>query len=238
MNNKKIIIVVSNAEERTRIKRILNNSPFVALDFTDSMGAIQWIMENGNPQLLILEESSSPLNGWQTMDYLRTELKMEHPTLIVIDSDTEITNKKLQGFIRKPFSDKTALEIENFLNTVEVKDKNEELVKSYSTEYLEELSEGSKEFVAETLVLFKESVSGRLNDLKIALEQNNFDEARKIAHSIKPSFQMVLNQHGRDLCQSMETAKTEELNTLFSELNQEYQLIETQITADYQLDIN
>ncbi|WP_157378245.1 Hpt domain-containing protein [Arenibacter latericius] len=233
MQNKKIILVERQADERAILKTILTDSSFEVLDFSDSMGAIQWVMENGNPNLLILEESSIPLNGLQTMDYMRTELKKEHPTLIALESDTHTTARKLQGFLKKPYSDKTLKEVENFLNDLDIPNEAEKLPKAYSLDYLIDLSDGNKEFISESLALFKVSVSEKLIELETSIDQRHFEEVRKIAHSIKPSFDMLLNQKGKELCQRMEHSKDdEELSALVQELKLEYQLIQNQITVD------
>ncbi|GGW22375.1 response regulator [Arenibacter certesii] len=233
MYNKKILLVERQDDERGILKKILTNSSFEVLDFSDSMGAIQWVMENGNPKLLILEEFAVPLNGWQTMDYMRSELKKDHPTLIVLDADTKTSNKKLQGYLRKPYSDKTLVEIQSFLDNLKTPDEIEELSKAYSLDYLIDLSDGNKEFISESLELFKDSVSERITALQAAIDQQQFGEVRKIAHSIKPSFHMLLNHKGKELCQALEHCKIDnELSVLVQELKLEYELIQNQITLD------
>ncbi|NKI26413.1 hypothetical protein HCG49_07550 [Arenibacter sp. 6A1] len=234
MDNKYIILIERQADERAILKKKLVESSFEVVDFDNSMSAIQWVMENGNPKLFILEELSSPLDGWQTLAYLRTELGVKSPVLITIETDTEITAKKSQGFLTKPYSDDTLVKIEEFLYNDQNIKESEEFPKLYSLDYLDELSDGSLEFIMESLALFNDSISEKLTHLQEALDQQEFAEIRTIAHSIKPSFQMLLNDHGKELCQTMEFAtKPEELKTLVEELKLEYNRIKKQIALDF-----
>lgn len=234
MNNKNIILVEQQADDRAYLKERLVDNSFEVVDFSDSMSAIQWVIENGNPTLLILEESSSPLNAWQTLDYLRTELKMEHPVLIAIASESLISAKKSQDFLSKPYTEETLVKITEFLHKAEHTNESKELPKPYSLEYLDELSDGSLDFIMESLALFNDSISEKLTQLQEALDQQQFAEIRTIAHSIKPSFQMLLNDHGKELCQTMEFAtRPEDLKTLVQELKLEFNRIKKQITLDF-----
>ena len=239
MHNKSIIIVESDAEDRNALKKLLLSESHQVVDFSDSMGVIQWIMENGKPLLLVAEESASPLNGWQTMDYIRAELLLTFPTLIVRSTEAEISNRTMQGVLTKPYSEKTLEEVINFLDSLEIDDDPDETATSYSVDYLKELADGNEEFIIESLLLFKQSVASKLQELQTALDGRELDKVRKIAHSIKPSFQMVLNHNGKDLCQTIEHTEEEAaLTSLVHNLNKEFQLINTQITEDYQLEIN
>ncbi|SHI42282.1 Response regulator receiver domain-containing protein [Arenibacter nanhaiticus] len=234
MDNKNIILIERQDEERANLKKKLTEDSFEVVDFDNSMSAIQWVMENGNPKLFILEELSSPLDGWKTLDYLRTELGVKTPVLITIETETEIIVKKSQGFLTKPYSDDTLVKIKEFLHQIESIKETDELPKPYSLDYLDELSDGSLEFITESLALFNDSISEKLTQLQEALDQQQFTEIRTIAHSIKPSFQMLLNDHGKELCQSMEFAtKPEDLKTLVQELKLEYNRIKKQIAIDF-----
>nr|WP_285903367.1 Hpt domain-containing protein [Arenibacter sp. H213] len=86
----------------------------------------------------------------------------------------------------------------------------------------------------ESLALFNTTISKKLIQLQEALDQQQLAEIRSIAHNIKPSFQMILNHVGKELCQTMEHSTShEELAVLIKELNQEYNLIKNQIELDF-----
>lgn len=235
MQNKNILIVVRDTTEREVLKELLGKGSFGVIDFGNSMAAIQWVKQHGNPQLLIIEEKSSPLNGLQAMDYLRTELAMEHPVLIVLDRKHEslVSDKKMQGYLTKPFTEESVVEIRDFLEKVP-RPKEVPPPRHYSLEYLEELGDGNRDIIIESLVIFKESVTLKLEEMQKKLELRDLEEVRKIAHNIKPSFAMLHNQKGRELCNTlMDSAKDLDMPKLVNELKLEFEMIQSQLAMDF-----
>ncbi len=235
MKNKFILIVADQAAERAALKELLNKSSYEVIDFGNSMAAIKWVKQNGNPLLLIIEAKSTPLNGLQTLDYLRTELASEHPVLIVIDNKHEsfVSDKKMQGYITKPYTGESVLEIKDFLD--KVPQSRESLSpRVYSLEYLEELGDGNRDIIVESLMIFKESVTLQMEEMQSKLASRNLVEVRKIAHNIKPSFAMLHNKKGKELCNTiMDTAKDLDIPKLVSELQLEFEMIQGQLAVDF-----
>ncbi|MEH6680290.1 MAG: Hpt domain-containing protein [Sediminicola sp.] len=235
MRNQKIVIVENEARERVHLKDLLSNGSYDVIDFSNSLAAVQWIQRNGSPLLLIIELKSIPLNALQTIDYLRTELAMEHPILIVIENklDPQVADKKMQGYLRKPYTAESILKMEDFLKTVSQSDK-ELSSRNYSLEYLEELGDGNREIIIESLILFKESVTLKLQEMQKRLACRELEEVRKIAHNIKPSFAMLHNQKGRELCNTlMDSTKDLDIPKLVNELKLEFEMIQSQLAVDF-----
>jgi CheY-like chemotaxis protein len=235
VKNKYILIVAHQAGERAVLKELLNKSSYEVIDFGNSMAAIQWVKQNGNPLLLIIEAKSAPLNGLQTLDYLRTELAMEHPVLIVIDNKHEsfVSDKKMQGYLTKPYTAESVLEIKDFLDKVPQTEENLS-PRVYSLEYLEELGDGDRDIIIESLMIFKESVTLKMEEMQSKLASRNLEEVRKIAHNIKPSFAMLHNKKGKELCNTMmDTAKDLDIPKLVNELQLEFEMIQSQLAADF-----
>jgi CheY-like chemotaxis protein/HPt (histidine-containing phosphotransfer) domain-containing protein len=235
VQNKNILVVAHEAAESAVLKELLSKSSYEVIDFGNSMAAIQWVKQHGNPQLLIIEEKSAPLSGLQAMDYLRTELAMEHPVLIVIDRKNEalVSDKKMQGYLTKPYTKESILEITNFLDKVP---RSKEVLspRHYSLEYLEELGDGNRDIIIESLMIFKESVTLKLEEMQNRLALRDLEEVRKIAHNIKPSFAMLHNQKGRELCNTMmDSAKDLDMPKLVNELKLEFEIIQSQLAMDF-----
>ncbi|WP_419213460.1 Hpt domain-containing protein [Maribacter sp. X9] len=230
MGTKKIILVESQAEARNALKELLSKNSFEVIDFNNSMSAIQWIKQNGNPKLLILEEKCTPLNSLQTLDYLDLEIGRQYPCLIIGEPNTDTLKRKLISVLNRPFTDATILKINEFLDSCK---KEMESEKKYSLSYLEKIGGGNYEFIEESIKIFKDSVASRLIEIQEQLDQKNVDEIRKIAHNIKPSFEMISNDKGTELCHLLANAeKYEALPQLVEELKKEFEDVNAQITAD------
>ena len=231
MHNDTVILVEHQEEVRAAFKKLLRESLFEVVDFNNSMSAIQWLKQNGKPKLLILEGNSSPLNGWQTLNYLDTEIGREYPVIMEIEPDTKTTDGRLLGFVTKPYTEETILTIARFLDSVwdcEVSQKR------YSLGYLEILGGGNQSFIQESIKIFEDSVAMQLMHIQKALDNENLKEVRDIAHNIKPSFEMLSNKKGTRLCNVLaHTAKDGELSQMAMELKTEFEAVLAQITSDF-----
>lgn len=84
--------------------------------------------------------------------------------------------------------------------------------KLYSLTSLEKISGGNNDFIKKMITLFMEITPKNVQELKLAVQNKKYEEAGKIAHSMKPSLDQMgitsLHQTIRDL----EKLKTEELD--------------------------
>jgi hypothetical protein len=83
-------------------------------------------------------------------------------------------------------------------------------------------------------MIFKESVTFKLEEMHSKLSLRDLEEVRKIAHNIKPSFAMLHNQKGMELCNTMmDTAKDLDMPKLVNELKLEFEIIQSQLAMDF-----
>ena len=104
----------------------------------------------------------------------------------------------------------------------------------YSLDYLKEISDNSTEFIEESLQLFSSSVAKEIGDLYLKIQNNNYEEIRKIAHKIKPFFAMVQNHKGVEICDQITyKAKDGELKNIIDDLYAEFTNIQHALKTDY-----
>ncbi|HEA31383.1 MAG TPA: Hpt domain-containing protein [Leeuwenhoekiella sp.] len=237
MYSRKIVIVNTADEDREILKNLLIKESFEVFDFDNSMTAILWIKKNGAPTILIIEEQATPLDALKTNDYLREELKMKFPILITVEPHSLKSNQNLPGYIVKPFTEDTALRIKDFFEKSVKSFKNEVKMSTFSLQYLEEIYDGNTEMIEESLMIFKNSVVDKLLEIQCFLGHDNYEEVRNVAHNIKPSFEMLNNQKGRELCHKLvHQSKDGEIPQLVEELNKEFRKINSDL-SDYFLQI-
>lgn len=230
----KILLVESQADQKKNFLDLAKPAGCLVFVCEGSIEAIQWIKKNGAPRLLIIEENASPMNGIQTSDFIQLELKLSLPVLISVNKDPASTyhEKDLLGFTGKPFSEQTILLIKSFLEKQEVSTNLNQ--NTYSLNYLRNIYDENEDFIIASVHLFSDSVSVKLTEITKALANNEFKVVRDIAHNIKPSFEMLENNAGKDLCDTIvHKASDQEISALAEKLNQVFADIDSQLKKDF-----
>ncbi|WP_142786340.1 response regulator transcription factor [Changchengzhania lutea] len=229
----KILLVENDAEHTNTFLQLAEAQGWIVFTCHGSMDAIRWVKDNNIPDLMVIDKNALPLDGFQTHDYIQSELKISVPVLIScqINATAKKNNKKLLSFINKPFSEKSIVLIKSKLKELgqptDIEDKD------YSLDYLRDLSDGSEEFVLTSLNIFRDSVAVKLMEIKEALAINEFKTVREIAHNIKPSFEMLESTIGSDLCNDIVyKVAEEEISGLVEQLFQLFLTIDAQLQKD------
>lgn len=229
--NTTILLVESDAAEREEFIRLAEDKNWIVQGFTSSYEAIQWIKKNDEGAILVIAEGATPLNAYQTFDYIRKELKNELPVAIT-KTGTSGNGNTPEGysFLEKPFT-------ANSINALKQLADPESLPsddKVYSLEYLETISGGNQEFLIDCLKTFISSVSGKMEELKTAVADNDLKGIGAIAHNIKPSFEMLENATAKDICNKLTyEIDTVDIPQLAAILNSEFTIMEDALKQDF-----
>jgi CheY-like chemotaxis protein/HPt (histidine-containing phosphotransfer) domain-containing protein len=232
-----ILLVESHIIEQENFAHIALQEGWQLVICDSGIDAIHWFNKNNKADVLVIEEDSTPLNGYQTADYIKTELGLMLPVLITVG--TVPTQQELrviayaEGVIKKPFIKSTCiLQINEILERFPKRfpAQNE----CYSLNYLRDIFEGHEESVFESLELFSTSVNTDLEQLNIELQDRDYNRIREIAHSIKPSFEMLENETGRSICHLLNSeAEETEMPGLIHDLQLEFATISKQLSRDF-----
>ncbi len=232
-----ILLVESNTIEQENFAHIALQQRWQLVICNSGIDAIHWFNKNNRADVLVIEENSSPLNGYQTADYIKTELGLILPVLISVGTDPSLqelrTMAHAEGLIKKPF-----IKSSTFLPIYEILQRFSKRTPAqkdfYSLNYLRDIFEGHEESVFESLELFSTSVNTELEQLNIELQDRDFNRIREIAHSIKPSFEMLENETGRSICHLLNSeAEETEMPGLINDLQLEFASITKQLTRDF-----
>jgi len=233
-----ILLVESHIIEQENFAYIALQEGWQLVICNSGIDAIHWFNKNNNKaDLLVIEEGSVPLNGYQTADYIKTELGLMLPVLITVG--TVPTQQELraiayaEGVIKKPFiKSTTILQINEILERFPERASVQNF--SYSLNYLRDIFDGHEESVLESLELFSKSVNTELDQLNVELQDKDYNRIREIAHSIKPSFEMLENETGRSICNRLNSEGVEtEMPRLIQDLQLEFASITKQLTRDF-----
>lgn len=221
-----LLIVESSQDETKRFIDILQIHCDTNIStFDNSIDAILWLQTNYT-EAIVLEDNMKPMGALETSEYIRNELKLETP-IFISTNNSQLNNKfKLQ----KPFTFKSLLTL---INRDVLHEETKE-IKQYSLEYLKEISGNNTEFINGSLEIFIKSVAQQLHEIDKAASERDFEKIKKIAHNIKPSFEMLLNEKATKVCNTL----TYDLNTSeflpeIEEIKRIYIQIKEQIDSDF-----
>jgi CheY-like chemotaxis protein/HPt (histidine-containing phosphotransfer) domain-containing protein len=232
-----ILLVESHSLEQENFAHIAVKEGWQLVICNSGIDAIHWFNKNNKADVLVIEEDSAPLNGYQTADYIKTELGLMLPVLITVGAVPTQQELRViayaEGVIKKPFIKSTCiLQITELLERYPERSPVQN--PSYSLNYLRDIFEGHEESVFESLELFSTSVNTDMEQLNIELQDRDYNRIREIAHSIKPSFEMLENETGRSICHYLNSeAEETEMPKLIHDLQQEFASITQQLTRDF-----
>ncbi len=151
--------------------------------------------------LILMDIQMPEMDGIEATKIIRNELKSNIP-IIALSANafkSEIEHSKAIGmndYITKPFEEKEFIQTilkyfkeEAIVNKFPKEDRveKEKSGKLYDLTQLENMSRGNTSFVPRMLTVFNESASQAVKDLKEALETEDIDRLKRVAHKMKPS---------------------------------------------------
>ncbi|MDT0649313.1 Hpt domain-containing protein [Autumnicola edwardsiae] len=224
---KSILIIESNEDEVKRFVDVVqNNCDAKVTSFKSSVEAILWL-QNNFADIIILEEGLQPMSVTQTIEYIQNELGKNAPIFI---SSTKKSAKNDEKLLQKPFT----LEGLQKLCNKKIEVKQDAL--HFSLDYLTEISDGNTEFICGSIEIFKTSVSEQILLLEKALENQDHKKVGEIAHHIKPSFEMLLNDEAAGLCnQLIYKFNASEAPVQIKELRKIFEKIKKELETDFTL---
>ncbi len=227
---KTILLIENNVTEKENFMQLAQKEGLFTVALESSYAAIQWLKKNNDADMIVVSENATPLNAYQTFDYIRQELKKNMPVIISKSMENMLQDDSY-AFIDKPY---TTSAVKALKLMIEPNVSSAAGLKVYSLEYLETISGGNHEFLIDCLKTFISSVSGKMEELKAAVSNNDIKSIGAIAHNIKPSFEMLENEKARDICNMLTyEAENSDISQLATELNNEFKTMEKALHEDF-----
>lgn len=120
MDKKKILLVDDEPEILLTTGRVLNSKGYAVSTARNGREALDKIKAAGPPDLLILDIMMPVMDGYETLEYLRSHHYLEMPVIFLSAKGTD--RDVLQGYqvgadyyISKPFSNRTLLNAVEYL---------------------------------------------------------------------------------------------------------------------------
>lgn len=222
LTGKNILIVEDNELNRFLAVTILkkwNANICIAENGEEAVDAVK----SKNIDVVLMDIQMPVMDGVAASIAIRKELNSNVPIIALTANALESEKEKcwqagMNEYITKPYNPAFLLEKINFLieNTSKSEEQNSEHI---SLENLSELMNGSKEQMIRMTTVFLEQIERHFNELKIALNENDFKQISEITHKLKSSFKLFgLSKTGGLLERIEEKAKSIDHKDLKAEL--------------------
>ncbi len=168
-------------------------------------------LQNENFDLILMDVQMPGLDGLQTIEAIRANKLRPYHDLPIIGISASIGPSAREkclaaganDFVPQPYElQELKNKISNLITEYRIKSKAEmkpnttefnkqETEKYFDLRYLEEISEGDKEFSATLISYFTDNTPKVLTSLKEEIQNQNWEQVRLIAHKFKPQVQYM-----------------------------------------------
>lgn len=232
---RKIIFLNSNVEDTTFFLELFKEKNWDVVVLHDSFEALQTIKkESDRAWVVLMSTYAKPLKAAQFKSYMM-DMKLDVRIIEIAESTTEREILYDMVQISGPFGEVDKQSILEEVTTPPLKIAVDEEL--YALNYLRDLSSNSEEFIYKMLATFITSVAEKMEEIENLL-QNRDEEyigrIKEIAHSIKPSFEMLENQKGKNLCHAiLHQLPPDEIPKATENLREEYTKIVYLLKRDH-----
>ncbi|PHQ28768.1 hypothetical protein CJ305_13195 [Leeuwenhoekiella nanhaiensis] len=232
---KHILFIDADRDAQSLFNEHFDRDNFLVINFNSAMGAIQHIKESKPVDVLVIDEFAKPMGAAQTLNYLIDELHFKGKVFVCsVDKEQFETDLGVYGVLKKPFDRDEFEKVEALLT-----EKNTAVESLYSLDYLKELSDGDLVFIEQSIQIFMDTVAPRIEEMKKVLASKDYQAVAELAHNIKPSFEMILNTRGAELCNFLaHHAKPADFKSYVEDLEEEYVQVEKQLKNDFSQEQN
>lgn len=225
-----ILLIDSDRETQNRVNSYFDTEIVFIYTFSSAIGAIQHIKASKPADVLIIDENAKPMGAAQTLNYLNDELQFKSKAFVCSESNTHFeTESGVYEVLKKPLDEVEFDKVGQALGYL--KESENDL---YSLKYLQELSEGDSNFIHQSIQMFLETVAPRIAEIRSLLPVKDYQKMSEIAHNIKPSFEMILNKRGAELCNFLaHQNEQQDFERHVDELYTEYVRVESRLRNDF-----
>jgi len=201
---------------------VLKQEQHQVYSFSNPLKALE-IIENSSFDFVITDIQMPQIDGFQLLEKLREFKNYKNQPVIALTgrTDLDLSVYKNAGFttvVKKPYSPKILLEtIQHILDHEEIPEaetaeaENSDSSQMYSLETLKDFLGHDEVALKEVLTSFIENSIENVSLLQTAIQEENHEEIKSIAHRIAPMFKQIQANEIGELLKDLEK---EDLNTI------------------------
>ena len=201
LTNTRVLLVEDNEINTFLAQTILENERMIVDVAENGLIAIEKIKSN-KYDIILMDMQMPVMGGVEASKIIRHELMLDIPIIALtanaIKGDDQICiDAGMNDYVSKPFEEEELVrKISVLLNKKRNKNIMEPKVELlpkvlFSLEKLKEMSRGNNSFVIKMVKLFVDNTPNSISKIRVHYENEEFDKLRAIAHSIKPSIDVL-----------------------------------------------
>lgn len=195
-----ILLVEDNKMNRMVLQ---NSMQYFNCEVTEAENGIEALelLKKNTYDIILMDIQMPEMDGIEATKIIRNEFKLNTPIIALTANafKTEIDNCKKAGmddYVTKPFDEFLLIEtiakltVNRSKNTAHLPTEiTEEII--YNLSILRNLSRGNIDFVQKMIRIFIEQTSKILEDIEVAIHEENYNEVSRLIHKIKPSVESL-----------------------------------------------
>jgi PAS domain S-box-containing protein len=203
LKNTRILLVEDNDLNRLVVNTTLSHYDVIIYEAVNGKEAVKMLGEK-KVDIILMDLQMPVMDGMEATRIIRNEMKITLPIIALTANafQSQIDQCMAAGmndYITKPFEKETLLAailrnlgVNTDLKAPEI-NKSTEMInpKLYSLDQLLNLSRGNMEFIRKMITLFSEDIPKSLDQIHRAIEGNDLDTVKSVAHRIKASIGMM-----------------------------------------------
>ncbi|MDR6564524.1 MULTISPECIES: PAS domain S-box protein [unclassified Arcicella] len=201
----KVLLVEDNPLNQKLALKVLSKFGF-DVDLAENGKIATEKVQINEYEVILMDLQMPEMDGYQATEYIRKQLQINTP-IIAMTAHSLVGEKEkcisigMNDYIPKPFVPQELFE--KIINYAELNDQNkvstmeENLDGIVDLSYLQELSDGNKEFEQEIIELYLSQMPIEFDILRKAISEVNYPGIKATAHKLKSSFSsMGVNEGG------------------------------------------
>ncbi|VXB12467.1 Histidine kinase [Flavobacterium sp. 9R] len=195
-----ILLVEDNKMNRMVLQNSMQYFNCKVTEAENGIEALELLKKN-TYDIILMDIQMPEMDGIEATKIIRNEFKLNTPIIALTANafKTEIDNCKKAGmddYVTKPFDEFLLIETIAKLTVNPTKNNlnystetTEEII--YNLSILRNLSRGNIDFVQKMIRIFIEQTSKILEDIEVAIDEENYNEVSRLIHKIKPSVESL-----------------------------------------------
>lgn len=195
-----ILLVEDNKMNRMVLQNSMQYFNCEVTEAENGLEALELLKKN-TYDIILMDIQMPEMDGIEATKIIRNEFKLNTPIIALTANafKTEIDNCKKAGmddYVTKPFDEYLLIEtiakltVNRAKNTAHLPtDTTEEII--YNLSILRNLSRGNIDFVQKMIRIFIEQTSKIMQEIEVAIHEEDYDVVSRLIHKIKPSVESL-----------------------------------------------
>lgn len=183
----KVLVAEDNQMNQQLVKHLMKSWSLEHTMVNNGAEAVNVLKENSY-SIVLMDIQMPDMDGYTATSIIRNELKLDVP-IIAMTAHAMVGEKEkclqlgMNDYVSKPIKETVLYNI-IARHSQHIPEKNEG-TPHLNLNYLHQLSGNDKDFEKEILTQFLAQAPAELSQLEISIKQNEFDQVRRTAHSLK-----------------------------------------------------